>query len=59
MANDFPRISYDSTLEYNKLMKLGVDGFFTDFCDTGLFAVQHFNNLNFDFWIKNLKKNSK
>jgi glycerophosphoryl diester phosphodiesterase len=49
MANDQHKISDDPILEYVKLSRVGVDGFFSDYCDSGLFAVQHLENLNFSF----------
>jgi len=49
MANDQHRISDDYILEYVKLIQLGVDAFFADFCDAGIFAMQHIANLSYNF----------
>jgi len=49
MADDLVRISEDPIAEYYKLSKLGVDGFFTDFCNSGIFVRDHLKNLKFDF----------
>lgn len=60
MANDQHRISDDYILEYYKLIQLGVDGFFTDFCDSGIFAIKHYKNLIYNFdsnFIKSSNKN--
>jgi glycerophosphoryl diester phosphodiesterase len=43
--NDRPRFNYDPAIEYAKLKNLGVNGFFSDFCDTALFAMKHSDSL--------------
>ena len=41
--NDEPMFSNDPIWEFAKMRNLGVDGFFTDFCDSGLFGVKYAN----------------
>jgi len=43
--NDSPKFNKDPVIEYAQLVKLGVDGLFSDFCDTALFSIKHYKHL--------------
>ena len=45
LNNDNLKFSINPEIQYCKLKKLGVTGFFADFCDTALFSIKYSNDL--------------
>lgn len=52
LNNDIPKFSNDPVIEYAKLTSVGVSAFFSDFCDTAIISIKHYQSLlarNFNF----------
>jgi len=49
MNNDNPKFSLRPEIQYCKMKKLGVDGFFADFCDTAILSLKNAESLCSEF----------